>query len=98
MKAMCKHPLHPYTQLLIKSLPTLQERKDFQGIPGLPPSLLDPPPGCVFNSRCPYVTDRCREVEPELLEVHPNHFAACHLYPSPNGQEKIKTKREEKRI
>lgn len=97
-EAMCKHPLHPYTQLLIKSLPTLQERRDFQGIPGLPPSFLDPPSGCLFNPRCPSVMDRCREVVPELLEVQPNHFAACHLYLKPNGQERIKTKKREKRI
>jgi peptide/nickel transport system ATP-binding protein len=95
VRAMCKHPLHPYTQLLIKSLPTLQERKDFQGISGLPPSLLDPPPGCLFNPRCPYVMDHCREVAPKLLEVQPKHFTACHLYPKPNGQERIETKKRE---
>lgn len=98
MKAMCKHPLHPYTQLLIKSVPTIQKRKDFQGISGLPPSLLNPPPGCVFNPRCPDVMDRCREVAPKLVEVQPNHFVACHLYPESDRQENIKTTKRKKRI
>jgi peptide/nickel transport system ATP-binding protein len=80
VKTMYKNPLHPYTKLLIKSLPTLQLRHDFQGIPGLPPSLLNPPRGCLFNSRCPYVTEHCREAMPKLLEIQPNHFVACHLH------------------
>ena len=80
VKAMYKNPLHPYTKLLIKSLPTLQLRRDFHGIPGLPPSLLDPLKGCVFMQRCPYVMEKCREVMPKLVEVQPNHFAACYLH------------------
>ncbi|MCG2678172.1 ABC transporter ATP-binding protein [bacterium] len=80
VKAMYKNPLHPYTKLLIKSLPTLQLRHDFQGIPGLPPSLLDPPKGCAFSNRCPYVMEKCREVMPKLVEVQPNHFVACYLH------------------
>ncbi len=50
-----KDPLHPYTQLLIGSLPTLQSKEMFKGIPGLTPSLLTPPPGCMFHPRCPKV-------------------------------------------
>src|SRR5436189_2343484 len=48
-----KDPLHPYTQLLINSLPNLQTKEDFRGIPGLTPSLLTPPSGCMFHPRCP---------------------------------------------
>jgi len=83
VKTMYKNPLHPYTQLLIKSLPTLKMRRTFQGIPGLPPSLLDPPQGCLFNPRCPYVMERCRKVRPKLLEIQPRHFVACHLHSKP---------------
>ncbi|MBA7577286.1 Oligopeptide transport ATP-binding protein OppD [subsurface metagenome] len=80
VKTMYKNSLHPYTKLLIKSLPTLQLRHDFQGIPGLPPSLFNPPKGCVFSNRCPYVMEQCREAMPKLVEIQPNHFVACHLH------------------
>jgi len=80
VNTMYKNSLHPYTKLLIKSLPTLQLRHDFQGIPGLPPSLFNPPKGCVFSNRCPYVMEQCREVMPKLVEIQPNHFVACHLH------------------
>ncbi|MFQ5796405.1 MAG: ABC transporter ATP-binding protein [Candidatus Bipolaricaulia bacterium] len=96
VEAMYNDPLHPYTQLLIQSLPTLQERGDFHGrITGLPPSLLDPPSGCIFNPRCPYVMEHCREVEPELLEIRPGHYAACYLYPE--AAVELTESREEKR-
>ncbi|MFB0565972.1 MAG: ABC transporter ATP-binding protein [Candidatus Aminicenantaceae bacterium] len=80
VKTMYKNPLHPYTKLLIESLPTLQLRHDFRGIPGLPPSLLNPPKGCAFSNRCPYVMEHCREAMPKLVEIQPNHFVACHLH------------------
>jgi peptide/nickel transport system ATP-binding protein len=73
-------PLHPYSQLLIASLPTLESKSELRGIPGLPPSLLNRPVGCPFNTRCPHVMDVCRTVEPPLLEHRPGHWAACHLY------------------
>lgn len=80
VKTMYKNSLHPYTKLLIKSLPTLKLRHDFQGIPGLPPSLITPPKGCVFSHRCPYVMEHCRDAMPKLVEIQPNHFVACHLH------------------
>ena len=73
-------PLHPYSQLLIASLPSLEEKGTFQGIPGLPPSLLDRPVGCSFRSRCPQAMDRCAIVEPMLREVEPDRRVSCHLY------------------
>lgn len=73
-------PLHPYSQLLIASLPTLEEKGSFQGIPGLPPSLLNRPVGCSFRSRCPQAMDRCAVVEPLLREVAPDRRVSCHLY------------------
>lgn len=73
-------PLHPYTQLLISSLPSPKEKKERQAIPGLPPNLIEPPPGCLFHPRCPYVMDVCRHEVPELLPARPGRLVACHLY------------------
>jgi oligopeptide/dipeptide ABC transporter ATP-binding protein len=75
----CK-PLHPYSQLLINSLPSLETKGRLQGIPGLPPSLLDRPAGCAFRARCPRAFDRCETVEPQLREVQPDRWVSCHLY------------------
>lgn len=73
-------PLHPYAQLLIGSLPSLDRKGAFEGIPGVPPSLLDRPSGCPFRTRCPHAFDRCVTEEPLLREVRPGHQVACHLY------------------
>jgi peptide/nickel transport system ATP-binding protein len=73
-------PLHPYSQLLIGSLPSLENKGSFQGIPGLPPSLLNRPQGCAFRSRCPRAFDRCAVEEPRLLEVQTERRVSCHLY------------------
>ena len=72
-------PRHPYTQLLLSSLPEVGVRyaeKRLQGIPGRPPSLLDPPTGCRFRTRCPLAFDKCAE-EPPFVEIQPAHSAAC---------------------
>lgn len=75
-------PLHPYTRLLIESLPSLEVKKSFAGIPGLPPPLLHLPPGCVFHPRCPkFIKGRCESVEPAFLESRKERFVSCHLYP-----------------
>jgi len=75
-----REPLHPYSQLLIASLPTLEVKGAFQGIPGLPPSLLNRPTGCTFRARCPRAFDRCALEEPLLREALPERRVACHLY------------------
>lgn len=75
-----RNPLHPYTQLLISSLPVLENRGVFSGIPGITPSLLNPPSGCVFHTRCPKAWDLCREEVPPYIEVEPGRFVACHLH------------------
>lgn len=72
-------PLHPYTQLLISSLPEVGVRyaqRRLTGIPGRPPALLNPPTGCRFRDRCPLAFDRCAE-EPPFVEVAPDHRVAC---------------------
>lgn len=71
-------PLHPYTRLLINSLPTIGDAEMRQGVAGRPPSLWDPLQGCRFAARCPLATDRCRHEEPAFVEHQPGHFAACH--------------------
>jgi peptide/nickel transport system ATP-binding protein len=75
-----REPLHPYTQLLIASLPSLEAKGVFRGVPGLPPSLLDPPSGCLFHPRCPHAMPKCAVDIPALQEVRPDHWVACHLY------------------
>jgi oligopeptide/dipeptide ABC transporter ATP-binding protein len=80
VRDLFREPLHPYTKLLIASLPSLNGKDRLVGIPGLPPSLLNPPGGCPFHPRCPYVMERCKVEVPPLRELRPNHFAACHLY------------------
>jgi len=73
-------PLHPYTQLLMASLPSLEQKEAAKGIPGMMPSLLNRPTGCPFHPRCPMAFDRCRTEEPKFLNVRPNRSVACHLY------------------
>jgi len=71
--------LHPYTQALLAALPTQQqERGSLRVIPGRVPSLADPPPGCRFSTRCPYVMDACAEVPP-LARESDDHQIACWL-------------------
>jgi len=72
-------PLHPYTQMLIASLPSLARKGTFQGIPGLPPALRALPSGCVFHPRCPHAVERCQSEAPLFREVRPHAWAACHL-------------------
>jgi peptide/nickel transport system ATP-binding protein len=72
-------PLHPYTQHLINSLPVIGEKSTKASLKGSPPNLADPPSGCRFHPRCPYVMDECRTVVPELVTVKERHRVACHL-------------------
>jgi len=74
------NPRHPYTQLLISSIPSFQTRGKFGGIPGVGLSLLNPPDGCLFNPRCPSAMYACRSRVPPLIEVGSGHSAACLLY------------------
>jgi peptide/nickel transport system ATP-binding protein len=74
-------PLHPYTWGLLSSIPRLDDIKQerLNPIRGLPPSLIQVPPGCAFHPRCPYKFDPCDRDVPELLPVDGHHAAACHL-------------------
>lgn len=77
-ESLFQAPLHPYTRMLINSLPTIGDDRARHGIPGRPPSLWTSLRGCRFADRCPLATARCRSEEPPLMEHKPGHFAACH--------------------
>lgn len=73
-------PMHPYTQALLNSVPNITKKGQvLSWIPGAPPDLAEPPPGCLYHPRCPYAFDRCRKDEPALLK-HDRTQVACHLY------------------
>ena len=73
-------PQHPYTRGLLNSFPSIHGPKTrLTGIPGAPPSLIDPPSGCRFRPRCPSVMPRCAEVEPDLYPVDSDRVR-CLLY------------------
>jgi oligopeptide/dipeptide ABC transporter ATP-binding protein len=78
IREVFRHPLHPYTQLLISSVPLLDAKGSFRGIPGITPSLLNVPPGCNFHPRCPQAKEICSERVPSLVEMAPNRWVACH--------------------
>jgi peptide/nickel transport system ATP-binding protein len=75
-----REPLHPYTRLLINTLPSLDVKAVFKGIPGTTPSLLNAPPGCAFHQRCPDASGSCYESDHVLTEVLPGRWVACPCY------------------
>jgi oligopeptide transport system ATP-binding protein len=74
-----KDPRHPYSLMLLSSLPRVDQRRSgkLRPIPGSPPSMLTQPKGCPFAPRCSYVLDRCREVNPPLEQIAPGRQVAC---------------------
>ena len=81
-QSLFDHPLHPYTQMLLSSVPdTDPERKREKTImQGEIPGIDNIPQGCRFCTRCPYATERCRTEKPALREVKPGHSVACFRY------------------
>ena len=73
-------PKHPYTAALLSAVPVADPRirSKMQPLEGDVPSPANPPSGCHFHPRCPFATDLCRQQAPDLEEVQPNHFVACH--------------------
>jgi oligopeptide/dipeptide ABC transporter ATP-binding protein len=80
--ALYETPRHPYTQALLDAVPVPDPASEATRRPsrlkGEIPSPLDPPAGCVFHTRCPIATERCRHEVPVLRELKPGHRAACH--------------------
>lgn len=73
-----KSPLHPYTQALLKALPEFAEGKSrLQSLPGVVPGKYDRPQGCLLNPRCPYATEKCRSIEPALVQIN-GRQVKCH--------------------
>jgi oligopeptide/dipeptide ABC transporter ATP-binding protein len=86
---MFARPRHPYTEILMSSIPVIDPSVDPRGadtITGEPPSPIMPPSGCRFCTRCPRAAERCAEEEPQIREVGPGQFVACH-FPVGNGDE-----------
>ncbi|MCK5397918.1 MAG: ABC transporter ATP-binding protein [Thermoplasmata archaeon] len=78
--AIFESPSNPYSIGLLASFPSIiGEKKPLYSIPGSPPDLAHPPPGCRFHPRCKYAKSICKEEVPELIEVEPNHRSACHF-------------------
>jgi len=81
-----KERLHPYTEGLIRSVPSLLGTEHLVSIPGAPPGLIEPPSGCRFHPRCPIATEICAREEPPLREIKKKHYIACHHADSLWGQ------------
>jgi peptide/nickel transport system ATP-binding protein len=80
------HPLHPYTLGLMNSFPSISgEKRKLSGIPGSPPDLVTPPPGCRFHPRCSKVMPICSQVIPKIRPLSTDHTVACHLYGKDEG-------------
>jgi oligopeptide/dipeptide ABC transporter ATP-binding protein len=80
-RALFASPQHPYTEALLAAVPIPNPRIKRQKrlVQGDVPSPINPPPGCHFHTRCPYATEQCKVAVPPLIEVAPDHWAACHL-------------------
>lgn len=88
VEKILNEPIHPYTTLLLKSVPRADgERARLEAIPGDVPNLVSPPKGCVFSPRCPFVVDKCRSKEPVSILLDSNHFVRCIM--AENQQNKV---------
>lgn len=80
MENIFLRPAHPYSEVLIESVPSLRERKPLKITEGITHDPRNPPPGCIFQLRCPYVMDQCKSERPPRQEIRPGQEVACHLY------------------
>jgi oligopeptide transport system ATP-binding protein len=79
-------PLHPYTKALLSAVPVpdpiIEKKRERIILTGDVPSPINPPSGCHFHTRCPYVMDVCKKIEPRFVDQGGGHYVACHLYPN----------------
>lgn len=81
VRTLFREPKHPYSKALLETVPTIHgNRTLFRPIPGAVPPLTDPPPGCRFHPRCPYVFETCSRVKPDPVLAGAGHTVACHRY------------------
>jgi len=78
VNSLFREPLHPYTKALLESIP--RPGHELRSIPGTVPSLISPPRGCRFHTRCQYAMPICENQKPSFIEVKKDHYVACHLY------------------
>lgn len=80
-KDLYEHRYHPYTEALLSAIPTtdVKEQVEIKVLEGDIPSPIFPPTGCKFHTRCKYCQDKCKEELPEIKEITPGHFVACHF-------------------
>jgi oligopeptide/dipeptide ABC transporter ATP-binding protein len=88
-ETLFRRPLHPYTEALLSAVPIPDPRikRQKRVLQGDVPSPVNPPPGCVFHTRCPYVMARCKQEAPRLTQVAPGNLVACHLHDGGSGGE-----------
>ncbi len=87
IEQMVTDPQHPYSRLLMQSVPGLEEKRErLVGIPGMPPRLINLPTGCFFAPRCPEAMAHCLQVQPTLEFVNGRRQVACHLYTEPHSR------------
>jgi peptide/nickel transport system ATP-binding protein len=80
-RELFERPAHPYTVGLMNSFPSISgEKRKLTGIPGVPPDLVTPPPGCRFHPRCPRAMMICSQISPVIKTIYTNHTVACHLF------------------
>jgi len=73
-------PKHPYTEALLKAVPSVTQTRALEVIPGNIPNLIEPPTGCVFHPRCKYAKDICMKQDPQWEKVAEGHYVACHRW------------------
>lgn len=78
VRTLFRAPAHPYTRALVRAIPRVDRDTTMEPIPGAVPSVVDPPPGCRYATRCPLVVAACRETRPPLVRRDANHLVACH--------------------
>jgi peptide/nickel transport system ATP-binding protein len=79
-RSIFSDPKHPYTEALLKAVPSVAQTRALEVIPGNIPNLIDPPSGCVFHPRCKYAKEICMKEVPELEKAGEGHYVACHRW------------------